>query len=137
MSFFQVIQLQDGEGPKQTVAVVANDGTLSQNTVTLSEDLINAQTITGDPSKSTHTSSSPLSDFKLLNFFSSFSDLVTEDEEIINSLRSKKNIVKIERKGTEKDMENCFGFDDDEDIDMDKAENVSAKGNIKLVEMTN
>lgn len=43
--------MQDEEGPKQAVAVVANDA-LQHNTVTVSEqDLLNSEAITGNPCK--------------------------------------------------------------------------------------
>ncbi|KAL0280051.1 UNVERIFIED_CONTAM: hypothetical protein PYX00_001463 [Menopon gallinae] len=109
----QVIQLQDGEGPKQTVAVVADDASLPHNAVTLTDqDLISTQTITGDI------------------------DIPVEDEgepEII--LRNKKSNIKVEKKDTKSDMQNCFGFDDEDDMDADQDEaEVPGKETIKLVD---
>ncbi|KAK6627614.1 hypothetical protein RUM44_010092 [Polyplax serrata] len=108
----EVIQLQDEEDPKQTVAVVAND-TLTHNTVAVSEqDLINSEIITGG----------------------SYGGVEDEEEEVMDSTEQKRNIVKLERKDTKIDMQNCFGFDDD-DLEPERTESeVSGKDGVKLVE---
>lgn len=59
-----------------------------------------------------------------------------EEEEVISSIeQSKRNNVKMERKDSKIDMQNCFGFDDEEDLEPERTESeVSGKEGIKLVE---
>lgn len=57
-----------------------------------------------------------------------------EEEEVqVPIIKTKRGLVKLERKDTKSDMQNCFGFDDDEDVEVEKDETVSSKGTIKLV----
>lgn len=58
-----------------------------------------------------------------------------EEEEVVAPIiKGKRGTVKIERKDPKSDMQNCFGFDDEEDIEIEKDEGeIPRKGSIKLV----
>ncbi|XP_067003349.1 transcriptional repressor CTCFL isoform X5 [Anabrus simplex] len=101
----EVIQLQDGDGGEQAVAVV-----------------------TGDPS---HTIGHNVSSLQEESEDENLLGELTDDENVMNSLNerkiSKKETIAIRKRlQTQKDMQNCFGFDEDEDEE-------TAKNTIQLL----
>ncbi|XP_073976183.1 uncharacterized protein isoform X2 [Rhodnius prolixus] len=87
----EVIQLQDGEGEEQQVAVVAGDQTIEQAVAALNSSSQNSgtsETIIPDPLATT--------------------DIRLEDGTQIKCETEKRNSL-------QDDMQNCFGFDEDED----------------------
>ncbi|KAG8228148.1 CCCTC-binding factor (CTCF) [Ladona fulva] len=123
----EVIQLQDGDGLDQAVAVVAGDGSTHGSV----EDAV-AALHDDDDLRGEHyiTPDARLAD----------------DDDVVHSIRAKRMTKKdaqaIRRKlETQKDMQNCFGFDDDEDDEshsmVDDDDDVAAKTAIQLLESIN
>jgi molybdopterin converting factor small subunit len=48
--------------------------------------------------------------------------LTTEEEDLMEALREKKNIIKLEKKENERDMDDCFGFVDEEEMEDEEEE---------------
>nr|CAD7394605.1 unnamed protein product [Timema cristinae] len=129
----EVIQLQDGEGGEQAVAVVAGDSSHSMGHLQgLDSDEEEEEGLMAGHHMATD------------HYSGKFTDLVAaldddDDDEVMHTLRerklSRKDAFAIRKKiQTEKDMQNCFGFDDDGDeVDDDEA----AKTTIQFLEAIN
>nr|CAD7196290.1 unnamed protein product [Timema douglasi] len=128
----EVIQLQDGEGGEQAVAVVAGDSSHSMGHLQgLDSDEEEEEGLMAGHHMATD------------HYSGKFTDLVAalddDDDEVMHTLRerklSRKDAFAIRKKiQTEKDMQNCFGFDEDGDeVDDDEA----AKTTIQFLEAIN
>nr|CAD7440655.1 unnamed protein product [Timema bartmani] len=128
----EVIQLQDGEGGEQAVAVVAGDSSHSMGHLQgLDSDEEEEEGLMAGHHMATD------------HYSGMFADLVAalddDDDEVMHTLRerklSRKDAFAIRKKiQTEKDMQNCFGFDEDGDeVDDDEA----AKTTIQFLEAIN
>jgi len=99
----EVIQLQDGDGTEQTVAVVGDESELT------SDQLLQGDSDMGD-----------LNDSSLMDELQDSSSQGEYSQSVVQDIKPKATIK--QEVVTENDVKNCFGFDDDDDDEQEDAD---------------